>query len=454
MTTYVLGAGFSKAAAGLPLTDDLGNLLRKKLSTTPVRVPAEFTGGSFETWMSRISEPQPDLSEVDNARNTALFTEATHVLHEVLTSAENDALTQQPAPPEWVIALVRIMHVQRATVATFNYDTLLERAALSSENLSEDGKRLFEAESLYRDLPPVLQRPHGLVLGSEEIPTLTLLKLHGSLNCYWTRGDNSGATLGRAFDASTWGPDGGYQLEQRERSAPGREPFLVPPAAAKSAYYHNPVTRQIWRNTARALRDADQVVIAGYSLPVTDLVTGDMFTDALADTDSYVHVVNPCPEEVAERLVKLGVKEDRITCHGDDCLEKYTQRLAEATSMAVLEELRATDSGARLAVRSSRFQQPITAVHTHGQAVVLTPTDTDLRLPNCAGPGPVHACTVGDLSRAAANGLSLHVAVASDSTGVIRANSLLDHRGNPWVILDVASAGGHTDHPQSGPLTS
>jgi hypothetical protein len=59
----ILGAGFSRAVSeGLPLVDDLGNfcLAKVDLRDDP-RVPIEFKGGSFETWLSRLADEQPYL---------------------------------------------------------------------------------------------------------------------------------------------------------------------------------------------------------------------------------------------------------------------------------------------------------------------------------------------------------------------------------------------------------
>lgn len=452
-TAYVLGAGFSYAATGLPLTDEVGNRLLRRLPTAVGRVPESFAGGTFETWMSRISEPQPDLSEVENARNAAMFVEVTHGLHEVLTQAENKALTK-PAP-EWLIALVRIMHVQQATVATFNYDTILERAALSSDSIDDEGQRRLTEESLYRDLPPVLLRPYGLVSAAADTSTFTLLKLHGSLNWYWTRGDNSGATLGRAFAVGGWRPNGAHVKPHTARAAPGREPFLVPPASAKSAYYQNPVTRQLWRNTAHALREADRVVIAGYSLPVTDLVTVGMLSDALAGRDCRVEVVNPDAGRVADRLAGLGINREHITCHdGEECLSEYTQSLAEAMSAEALSRLSTLEASSQLLVRSGSGFQPIMSIDTDGDTVMLTPADAKLHFGTSVPLGvgdccQAPACTVQDLLKQAGNRSILEVAHdPTTRSPVIRATTQ-DNLDGPWVILDLASTTRPGQHPDA-----
>jgi len=54
-TAIILGAGYSKAAAGLPLTDGLGNQLRRRVPRLGQRAVRPFKRGSFESSLSRIA---------------------------------------------------------------------------------------------------------------------------------------------------------------------------------------------------------------------------------------------------------------------------------------------------------------------------------------------------------------------------------------------------------------
>jgi hypothetical protein len=123
----------------------------------------------------------------------------------------------------------------------------------------------------------------------------------------------------------SWGKPAPESVERRREALPGTSPFIVPPAAAKSAFYNNPVTRELWQSAARALRAADDVVLVGYSIPVTDLVTTGMLADTISK-DTAVTVVNPCPESVVERLIDLGVAREQIsTIEGKDCVQSFVE---------------------------------------------------------------------------------------------------------------------------------
>ena len=60
----ILGAGFSKAVdCRMPTSDELGDEVRERLDASGNGLPAELTRGSFEEWLSRLAEDQPDLLE-------------------------------------------------------------------------------------------------------------------------------------------------------------------------------------------------------------------------------------------------------------------------------------------------------------------------------------------------------------------------------------------------------
>src|SRR6476660_9287295 len=57
--------------------------------------------------------------------------------------------------------------------------------------------------------------------------------------------------------------------------------MIVPPAAAKSPYYTNGILQANWKLAAKTLRQADELVIIGFSLPPTDLLVCSMLVTTL-----------------------------------------------------------------------------------------------------------------------------------------------------------------------------
>lgn len=126
LDVVILGAGFSKAISGhLPVTDELGMFALLRLpDRLRNRAPSHFVGGTFETWLSRLADDQPQLSEAENQENLALFAHVVGVIAQELAERQRKALTQ--AAPAWLYELLSVLHYRRHSVITLNYDILVE----------------------------------------------------------------------------------------------------------------------------------------------------------------------------------------------------------------------------------------------------------------------------------------------------------------------------------------
>src|SRR5581483_11683457 len=140
---FLLGAGFSKAGADMmPVTDTLTALIQKQLEDEQVPVPSSVLldfGVDLESWLSFLATDQPWLDRQENLRNQALFLDASRILGEALWERQNAALSA--TMPEWLGRLIVYWHRTRATVVTFNYDNLVEKAA--SEVLQSVEKHFY-----------------------------------------------------------------------------------------------------------------------------------------------------------------------------------------------------------------------------------------------------------------------------------------------------------------------
>jgi hypothetical protein len=338
----VLGAGFSRAiSASLPLTDELGQLAVEEAEARaqkPIPHPV-FQDGNFEAWLSGLAEDQPYLSTAANLENRALFLRVSEGIRSVLTDRELAALSSEA--PAWLFDLLSVLHARRATVLSVNYDNLIECAVDSHYLYDWPATKRVTAADVLNDLPPSpnsVGQPSALAAS-----TFRLLKLHGSLSWYWSPDDTTGATLQRWSNPGTFGAPAPIDEALRRRILPGREPFIVPPAATKSGYYRNPVTREIWSQAFEALRAADRIVLIGYSLPAADLTLSGMIADAAVGREVTIDIVNPEPEPVRGRLTRLGIGEHQFEQPeaGIDCVEQFACRYRDQQAQAVLDYLRA-----------------------------------------------------------------------------------------------------------------
>lgn len=371
----ILGAGFSKAVSHrFPLTDDLGTQAAVVAGLTP---ELTFADGRFEAWLSRLAEPQPYLSHAENTSNLADFERLVRALHAVLSEVERQVVAD--GLPAWLLRLVAALHCRRAAVITFNYDALIERALtqLGFHDFEKpEGDHVVSWTDVFGDVPsfpPIPARWSGGVRS-----TLRLLKLHGSLNWYWVPGDYSGATLHH------WEHD---DEDGRARYLPGREPFLVPPAATKSAFFRNPIVAETWKRAAASLRATSELNLVGYSLPITDLVAAGMVTDTIGRDGVAVTVVNPYPAQVVEAVQRLTGLPSRTVAS----VEEFAASYVESTSRALAELLIRDGAGApddtrMLAGWNRDLLARVIGVRRDGEVVVLDVEEFDDPAPHSPVP--------------------------------------------------------------------
>jgi len=334
----VLGSGFSHAvSAHMPMTDTLAGLVMDRLRADGIAAPhGPFTSSGFEAWLSRLAEPQPDLDDAENWENRALFLRVSRGLRHVMLECQKDAFKN--APPWWLRCLVGALHYSDSTVLTFNYDVLIE-ATVDAVGLFDEHSRRVSAGDIVRNMPSLVHAPTGsggIRFEPGSARSFRYIKLHGSLDTFWVDGDAAGETIARWAIAGQWQQPVIESDEQRRQALPGRDPFLVPPTATKSAFYGNPLSRQLWQDAAKALREADEVALLGYSIPLTDMVTSGMLGDALRGTAARVTVVNPSPDDVRHRLIDLGIDAGRIeSIPGADACAEYAARFEGSFKPAV-----------------------------------------------------------------------------------------------------------------------
>lgn len=342
----ILGAGFSKAISDhMPLTNPLGSQVIKAagLEDDP-RVPAsgfDDNGVTFEAWLSTLAEDQPYLTERQNFENRATFSQIVEVLTSILTTAETKAI--EAGPPPWFYDLLSAMHYTKATAITFNYDRLVEIGVATQDLMSESLNQLVRARprDILWDNPPSPQTAGTTYddMNPALYSTFRYLKLHGSLDWWWVPGDVSGATLSRAKILGSFRHPLSLSYQSQCQQFPGREQFVVPPLALKSAYYRNPLARDLWRAAFDALRAADRIALVGYSMPAADLVVSGMLGAKLREGSVPIEIVNPTPQDLPERLKVLGANAAQIEFVAS--VKQFARRFCDRASAEVLASLRA-----------------------------------------------------------------------------------------------------------------
>lgn len=110
-------------------------------------------------------------------------------------------------------------------------------------------------------------------------------------------------------------------------------PTLILPAATKTPFYRNRLLAAQWVQASKALRQADELILMGYSAPPTDLTVSTLITTQF-NGDAIIPV-NQDPA-VIDRAGKLGskVKPPEVVDEfvATDAIDRWVATFASDTS--------------------------------------------------------------------------------------------------------------------------
>lgn len=326
---FILGAGFSKAInADMPLMGELRAGVESTLDSWNIDIGQDLGAiADVERWLTVLADPAPWLTHAEQMRNEALFDHVSWAIYEVLTAMQMRSAVS--SAPKWLRPLVAYWHRTGETVITFNYDCLVELAYMDAMANEENGGRPSDLYGI--PITPAALRV-APIYARKKVSSFKLLKLHGSLS-WWYSGVDA-----ERFDSiyeMIWTGRFGRGIEPAHAELGGhllvadKQPMLVPPAATKVPFYRNSLLAAQWKQAAEALRTADELVLMGYSAPVTDLTVTTLI--ATQFRGSAIVPVNP-DTAMVERAKELGDRRDPPQVIGEyvgsSPLEKWTNTFA------------------------------------------------------------------------------------------------------------------------------
>ena len=283
---FLLGAGFSKAISKhMPVLNELSQAIGSE-----VELPAKALGlkNNVEHMMTYLAQPQPWMLEAENLENKAAFLKLAREIATLLQKRSDKAISS-PCP-EWLIDLLGYWHKTHATVITLNYDALIEQAL---ELVEIEGGRKISPPNIYPVNMPDIRRGH-LVFGPSELSTFNLLKLHGSINWYYSGASSYFGETIYSGPVANWGDSSDQKVATHKMvkgAASDKVPLIIPPTSEKVAYFQHESIRRIWSRAGEALTAADHLYCIGYSLPATDLSI-QFFLTTLGAHGSVLSIVN------------------------------------------------------------------------------------------------------------------------------------------------------------------
>jgi hypothetical protein len=155
---------------------------------------------------------------------------------------------------------------------------------------------------------PLVMIPHRAGPASPPPPqsTFHLIKLHGSINWFYSGGeqfpgeqvyfrlvDSWSPYSDMTQDVSWDGPPPPFDLKTEiKKLLSDKVPLIIPPVAEKSRFYANQTIRSLWGKAREYLAQAEEIYCVGYSLPDTDLTMKLLLQTACAGKAKTVYIVN------------------------------------------------------------------------------------------------------------------------------------------------------------------
>lgn len=302
MTSIVIiGAGFSKHFANIPIVSEINRTVGSLLVTDEKHVnlvalaPKRRDDESLENWLSRLAEPDIWISRNERTLSYLLMQEINSHVARLIFDSQSNAIAYDSDPTERPPAdLVKLtthwLNGGCDCIISLNYDTLIERTVNHIKN-NDTG---------YRILHP-FQIPFWAE-GRNSTGDLDLLKLHGSTNIWASPSDPT-----RVIDVGVQnaGCDAGQipWWDHLFHHAPGFEPLVVPPIAAKTSVLESTFLKYYWEMAGRHIKLADEIVLIGYSLPPEDMMLGRLLR---TNTSAGYVIVNRTVAPIAENVRSLG----------------------------------------------------------------------------------------------------------------------------------------------------
>lgn len=254
-------------------------------------------------------------------------------------------------------------------IATFNWDTLIERALEETKSWATDHGYGFEPKSIYRN-----GWTDPLNLDSQSVQ---LYKLHGSTNWLTVHPSLLGnlTTLnkfvapndvyiyesteqpfpchrGRFMDGYERFSYGYYPVNLdmvayasdgqaivsvnqpkphvKKGTAPSNGvatiPLIIPSVKEKKYDQYGNLFDNLWEKTAKAIEVADEIILIGYSFPKTDIKSTKLFLDAFMKRSSKpkIKILDPNPERIADKFkYEFGFLDSEISVYKDYFSESF-----------------------------------------------------------------------------------------------------------------------------------
>lgn len=324
------------------------------------------SGIDIEDFHSSIEADLQDAIAKDNKSKSTILQMSYNELVYLFASVINEIQNGPTSKPH--LRLAENIETDDV-IATFNWDTLIEKALEEIKSWTPDRGYGFEPKSIYRNgwTDPL----------SQDSKSIQLYKLHGSTNwltvhpsllgdlttlnkfvapnnvyiyesteqpypCHRGRFMEGYERLSYGYypvnlDIVAYAPDGQAivfvnqpkpHLQKGTASSDGVPtiPLIIPPVKEKKYDQYGNLFDELWDKTAKAIEVADEIILIGYSFPKTDIKSTKLFLDAFMRRSSKpkIKILDPSPEGIVDKFkYEFGFLDSEISVYKDYFSESF-----------------------------------------------------------------------------------------------------------------------------------
>lgn len=281
----------------LPLITDLLSLVDLMLSTEEVLLP-KVPAAAMQDLRTLLEQAILEVIEAEYKRPEA-----------------HDGLDRLA---DWMLNAIDVDGTPLTVVST-NYDTLIDALLFERIDIAPDLEIADAVDMGFAWREHSSGRFHEKVHTPPAMPTVRLLKLHGSLNwlkcplCGFVYINTVGSIHQQAFRED--------KIDYNNTCLCGHGPVrtvIVAPSMVRSI--RDPDLLTIWRSALEALRTADEWILAGYSLPPEDITIRSILLRALHGRGDAppprIRVVQRAPDAGLEGRYRLLLPQSTFEYEG------------------------------------------------------------------------------------------------------------------------------------------
>lgn len=300
---FILGSGFSKSISNhMPTIYGLSEYIKENFKKIP---------GDKKTYKKFIDDPEmlltylyqsmPWKTDIESHLDKAAFISINEMITKYIRICEDKTFKEEL--PQWSYDFVKYLHNNKSIVASLNYDTIVERLARVIEPPDKIGGDQINVSNYYR-MPLAPLRGRGNFLwGINWCDTFQLIKLHGSINWYYSGDHNAEGQQVYYTSVKTKSPMKDITDDFGKSSMQDLEPLLIPPVSEKSLFYNTNLVKTLWKNFRTAIENADEIYSIGYSIPKTDLTMRMFLKGFSKEKDKSIYIVDIANGKRAENLI-------------------------------------------------------------------------------------------------------------------------------------------------------